>query len=225
LLRWHHPIRGAIPPARFIPIAEQAGMMDQLGEFVLRRALGDAARWPNLYVAVNLSPLQVRDRKFVDLVAAVLAETRISPARLVLEVTEGVLIDNPEAAKSRLDDLRALGLKLALDDFGSGYSSLTYLQRLPFDKLKVDRGFVAALDHSANAGVIIQAVIALGRALNLSILVEGIETQEQRALVRLAGCDEMQGYLFARPAPREEIDRMLARANASRPRASERAGG
>jgi EAL domain-containing protein (putative c-di-GMP-specific phosphodiesterase class I) len=127
-----------------------------------------------------------------------------------------VLIENPEAAKSRLDDLRALGLKLALDDFGSGYSSLTYLQRLPFDKLKVDRGFVAALDHSANAGVIIQAIIALGRALNLSILVEGIETEEQRALVRLAGCDEMQGYLFAKPAPREQIDRIWAGANALR---------
>jgi diguanylate cyclase (GGDEF)-like protein len=216
LLRWNHPTRGAIPPGRFIPIAEQAGMMDQLGEFVLRRALSDATRWPDIYVAVNLSPMQVRDRKFVDLVAAVLAETKIRPARLVLEVTEGVLIDNPEAAKSRLDDLRALGLKLALDDFGSGYSSLTNLQRLPFDKLKVDRGFVAALDHSANAGVIIQAIIALGRALNLSILVEGIETEEQRALVRLAGCDEMQGFLFARPAPREEIDRMLAGRNGPR---------
>jgi diguanylate cyclase (GGDEF)-like protein len=224
LLRWNHPTRGAIPPARFIPIAEQAGLMDQLGEFVLRRALGDAARWPNLYVAVNLSPMQVRDRKFVDLVAAVLAETRIPPSRLVLEVTEGVLIDNPKAAKSRLQDLRALGLALALDDFGSGYSSLTYLQQLPFDKLKIDRGFVAALDHSANAGVIIQAIIALGRALNLSILVEGIETEEQRALVRLAGCDEMQGYLFARPAPREEIDRMLAGANAPRAGVSRTAG-
>jgi diguanylate cyclase (GGDEF)-like protein len=225
LLRWNHPTRGAIPPARFVPVAEQAGMMDQLGEFVLRRALSDAIRWPDVYVAVNLSPMQVRERKFVDLVAAVLAETKIPPARLVLEVTEGVLIDNPETAKSRLDDLRALGLKLALDDFGSGYSSLTYLQRLPFDKLKVDRGFVAALDHSANAGVIIQAIIALGRALNLSILVEGIETEEQRALVRLAGCDEMQGYLFARPAPREEIDRMLARGNAGRTRIPVRSTG
>jgi EAL domain-containing protein (putative c-di-GMP-specific phosphodiesterase class I) len=225
LLRWNHPTRGAIPPARFIPIAEQAGLMDQLGEFVLRRALGDAMRWPNFYIAVNLSPMQVRDRKFVDLVAAVLAETKLPPARLVLEVTEGVLIENPEAAKSRLDDLRALGLKLALDDFGSGYSSLTYLQRLPFDKLKVDRGFVAALDHSANAGVIIQAIIALGRALNLSILVEGIETEEQRALVRLAGCDEMQGYLFARPVPREEIDRMLAAGNGPPAGMSMRAAG
>ena len=210
LLRWNHPTRGVIPPSQFIPIAEQTRLMDQLGEFVLRRALSDATRWPSCYVAVNLSPTQVRDRKFVDLVAAVLAESGISPSRLVLEVTEGVLIDNPEAAKSRLDDLRALGLKLALDDFGSGYSSLTYLQRLPFDKLKVDRGFVAALNHSANAGVIIQAIIALGRALNLSIVVEGIETEEQRALVRLAGCDEMQGRLFAGPVPREEIDRMVA---------------
>jgi diguanylate cyclase (GGDEF)-like protein len=216
LLRWNHPIRGAIPPARFIPVAEQAGLMDQLGEFALRRALTDAMRWPDFYVAVNLSPMQVRDRKFVNLVAELLSETRIPPSRLVLEVTEGVLIDNPEAAKSRLDDLRALGLKLALDDFGSGYSSLTYLQRLPFDKVKVDRGFVAALDHSANAGVIIQAIIALGRALNLSILVEGIETEEQCVLARLAGCDEMQGYLFARPAPREVIDRLLAGASAQR---------
>jgi len=209
LLRWHHPSRGAIAPSRFVPIAEQAGMMDQLGEFVLRRALADATRWPNSYVAVNLSPIQVRDRKFVDRVATLLAESKVAAARLVLEVTEGVLIDNPEAAKPRLDALRALGVKLALDDFGAGYSSLTYLRRLPFDKLKIDRGFVAALDHSANAGVIIQAIISLGRALNLSILVEGIETEEQRSLVRLAGCDEMQGYLFARPSPREEIDRMV----------------
>jgi diguanylate cyclase (GGDEF)-like protein len=225
LLRWNHPTRGAIAPAQFIPIAERAGMMDQLGEFVLRRALRDATRWPDLYIAVNLSPMQVRDRKFVNLVAAVLAETGMPASRLVLEVTEGVLIDNPETAKSRLDDLRALGLKLALDDFGSGYSSLTYLQRLPFDKLKVDRGFVAALDHSANAGVIIQAIIALGRALDLSILVEGIETEEQRTLVRLAGCDEMQGYLFARPAPRAEIDRILAVARVARAGVPMRAAG
>jgi diguanylate cyclase (GGDEF)-like protein len=221
LLRWTHPTSGVIAPARFVPVAEEAGLMDQLGEFVLRRALADAKRWPELYVSVNLSPVQVREARLVDLITAVLAETAVPPARLVLEVTEGVLIENPEAAKARLEELRALGLKLALDDFGAGYSSLTYLQRLPFDKLKVDRGFVAALAHSANAGVIIQAVIALGRALNLSVLVEGIETEEQRALVRLAGCDEMQGYLFGQPAARETIDRMLAvtRASAKRPRA------
>jgi diguanylate cyclase (GGDEF)-like protein len=210
LLRWNHATRGAIPPQLFVRIAEEAGLMDQLGEFVLRRALADAARWPTLYVAVNLSPVQMRDRKFVELMSAVLAETKIAPSRIVLEITESVLIDDPETAKSRLEDLRALGVKLALDDFGSGYSSLAYLQRLPFDKLKIDRGFVAALEHSANAGVIIQAIVALGRALGLSVLIEGVETEEQRVLMRLAGCNEMQGFLFARPTPREDIDRLLA---------------
>jgi EAL domain-containing protein (putative c-di-GMP-specific phosphodiesterase class I) len=213
LLRWNHSTRGFIPPAVFVRVAEDAGLMDQLGEFVLRRALADAARWPDLYVAVNLSPVQVRDRKFVDLVAAILQENAFPPARLVLEITEGVLIDDPETAKLRLQDLRKLGVRLALDDFGAGYSSLTYLQRLPFDKLKIDRGFVAALEHSANTGVIIQAIVALGRALGMSVLIEGVETEEQRVLLRLAGCNEMQGFLFARPAPREQIDRLLADRN------------
>jgi diguanylate cyclase (GGDEF)-like protein len=215
LLRWNHADRGMIPPALFVRVAEEAGLMDQLGEFVLRRALTDAARWPNIYIAINLSPLQVRDRKFVDLVTSVLKETKVAPARVVLEITEGILIDDPETAKARLEDLRRLGVRLALDDFGSGYSSLTYLQRLPFDKLKIDREFVTALDRSANAGVIIQAIVALGRALGMSVLIEGVETEEQRVLLRLAGCNEMQGFLFARPAPREEIDRLLAGAEAA----------
>ena len=212
LLRWNHPSRGFIPPGVFVRVAEEAGLMEPLGEFVLRRALADAERWPDLYVSVNLSPVQVRDRKFVDLVAAVLAETKIEPSRVVLEITESVLIDDPDTAKSRLEDLRALGVKLALDDFGAGYSSLSYLQRLPFDKLKIDRGFVAALDQSANAGVIIQAIVSLGRALGMIVLIEGVETEEQRVLMRLAGCNEMQGYLFAKPSPREEIDRLVAAA-------------
>lgn len=217
LLRWHHPSRGAIPPALFVRIAEEAGLMDRLGEFVLRRALADAARWPNVYVSVKLSPLQVRDGTFVDLVAAVLAETKIPPARVVLEVTEGVLIDDPEAAKGRLEDLRRLGVRLALDDFGSGYSSLTYVQRLPFDRVKIDRGFVEALDRSANTGVIIHAIVALGRALGMTVLIEGVETEEQRVLLRLAGCHEMQGFLFAKPGPREEIDQLLISEDAAAP--------
>jgi EAL domain-containing protein (putative c-di-GMP-specific phosphodiesterase class I) len=223
LLRWNHPSRGGIPPAVFVRVAEEAGLMDQLGEFVLRRALEDAARWPDLYVAVNLSPVQVRDRRFVNLVSAVLAETKLDPSRLVLEITEGVLIDDPLAAKARLEDLRKLGVQLALDDFGSGYSSLAYLQQLPFDKLKIDRGFVAALDQSANTGVIIQAIVTLGRALGMSVLIEGVETEEQRVLLRLAGCNEMQGFLFARPAPREEIDRLLAKGGAILPPIAARA--
>jgi len=210
LLRWNHPTRGFIPPAVFVRVAEEAGLMGQLGEFVLRRALADAARWPDLYVAINLSPVQVRDRKFVDTVAAILKENAVPPSRVVLEITEGLLIDEPETAKSRLEELRKLGVRLALDDFGAGYSSLTYLQRLPFDKLKIDRGFVAALEHSANTGVIIQAIVSLGRALGMSVLIEGVETEEQRVLLRLAGCNEMQGFLFARPGPPEEIDRLLS---------------
>jgi diguanylate cyclase (GGDEF)-like protein len=209
LLRWTHPVRGPIPPAVFVRVAEETGLMEQLGEFVLRRALSDASRWPTLYVSVNLSPMQVRDHKLLGLVDALLHETEFEPARLVLEVTESVLIDEPDRAKASLEELRKLGVQLALDDFGSGYSSLTYLQRLPFDKLKIDRGFVAALDQSANAGVIIQAIVTLGRALGMSIVIEGVETEEQRVLLRLAGCNEMQGYLFAKPSPRETIDLLL----------------
>jgi diguanylate cyclase (GGDEF)-like protein len=222
LLRWKHPSRGWIPPADFVRVAEEAGLMDQLGEFVLRRALADAARWPGIYVAVNLSPVQVRDRAFVQLVREVLEETKTEPSRLVLEITEGILIDDPLTAKARLSDLRALGVQLALDDFGSGYSSLAYLQQLPFDKLKIDRGFVAALDQSANTGVIIQAIVTLGRALGMSVLIEGVETEEQRVLLRLAGCTEMQGFLFAQPGPPEEIDRRLRPGDAAAEPAPER---
>jgi diguanylate cyclase (GGDEF)-like protein len=210
LLRWTHPTRGPIGPAVFIPVAEQMGLMDTLGAFVLRRALREAKRWPDLYVAVNLSPLQVRDRRIVDLVREALAESGVPPTRLMLEITEGVLIDNPEEMVRRIEDLHALGVRIALDDFGSGYSNLGYLQRFPLDKLKIDRSFVAALGSSANGGVIIQAMVALGRALGLSVLVEGVETEQQRVLLRLAGCDEMQGFLFAKAGPARAIDRLLA---------------
>ncbi len=209
LLRWHHPTRGVVPPSLFVPIAEEAGVMAQLGEFALRRAISDAARWPDLYVSVNLSPVQVRDRAFIDLVSSVLQETEFDPARLVLEMTESVFIDKPAETAARLQELRALGVGLALDDFGSGYSSLSYLQKLPFDKIKIDRSFVAALDRSGNGGVIVQAIVTLGRALGMGVVIEGVETEEQRVLLRLAGCSEMQGFLFARPAPREDIDRLL----------------
>ncbi len=211
LLRWSHPSRGPIPPAVFIPLAEQSGLMSQLGEIVLRRALADASRWPALSVAVNLSPLQIRDRWLVDLVGTVMSETGIASSRVVLEVTEGVLIDNPQEALTRLEALRALGVSLALDDFGTGFSSLNYLQKFPFDRLKIDRAFVASLGSSGSTGPIIQAIVTLGHALGMKVLAEGVETDEQRVLLRLAGCDEMQGYLFARPGPVAEIDRVLTR--------------
>jgi len=211
LLRWTHPSRGDIPPSTFIPLAEQSGLMSQLGAFVLRRALSDAVRWPTLSISVNLSPLQIRDRWLVDLVGRVMADTGIASSRVVLEVTEGILIDNPQEAQQRLEALRALGVRVALDDFGSGYSSLSYLQKFPFDQLKIDRAFVASLGSSANAGAIIQSIVTLGHALGMKVLAEGVESDAQRVLLRLAGCDEMQGFLFARPAPAAAIDKLLAR--------------
>jgi predicted signal transduction protein with EAL and GGDEF domain len=208
LCRWTHSVRGNIPPANFIPVAEQMGLMDALGAFVLRRALTDAKRWPNFYVGVNLSPVQVKGPQIVELVNGLLEETRLDPSRLMLEITEGVLVENPDEMIRRIEDLRALGVRIALDDFGSGYSNLGYLQRFPIDKLKIDRAFVTPLGRTANAGVIIQAIVALGRALGLKVLVEGVETEEQRVLLRMAGCDEMQGFLFARPVPAKAIDRL-----------------
>jgi diguanylate cyclase (GGDEF)-like protein len=209
LLRWNHPTRGNIPPSSFVPIAEQSGVMNELGEYVLRRALADAARWPDMFIAVNLSPVQMRDPRLPDLVASVVAETGTAASRIVLEITETVLAENPNEVKRQLERLRALGVRIALDDFGTGYSSMSYLQRFPFDKLKIDRSFVEPLGRSSESGVMIQAMVTLGRALGLSVLAEGVETEEQRVLLRLAGCDELQGFLFAKPAPREAIDRVL----------------
>ncbi len=219
LLRWSHPTRGNIPPMVFVSVAEQTGIMSRLGEYVLYRALNDAKRWPNLYVAINLSPIQLKDRALFALVSAMLEETGIEGSRVVLEITEGMLIDDPEESRKRLEEIRELGVRVALDDFGAGYSSLSYLQRLPFDKLKIDGSFVAPLGKSENSGFIIQAIVALGRALNLSVLVEGVETEEQRVLLRLAGCNEMQGFLFARPGPPKTIDALLLEAKLETARA------
>jgi diguanylate cyclase (GGDEF)-like protein len=211
LCRWHHPIRGPIAPSVFIPLAEQSGLMPQLGEFVLRRALTDGARWPNLTVAVNLSPLQIRDPKLVDLIAAIMRESGVAPSRVVLEITESVLIEDPQATQQRLEALRGLGVGLALDDFGTGYSSLSYLQKFPFSQIKIDRAFVASLGTTATAGAVIQSIVTLGHALGMKVLAEGIETDEQRVLLRLAGCDEMQGFLFGKPRPAEIVDKAIAK--------------
>jgi EAL domain-containing protein (putative c-di-GMP-specific phosphodiesterase class I) len=216
LLRWTHPTRGAIAPSMFIPLAEESGLMVELGEIALRRALADGGRWPDLFVSVNLSPVQIRNRGLVELLRTVLAETGMPASRVVLEVTEGVLIDNPEDAQVKLEALRALGVTTALDDFGTGYSSLNYLQKFPFDRLKIDRSFVASLGTTGNAGAIIQSIVTLGHALGMKVLAEGVETNEQRVLLRLAGCDEMQGYLFAKACPAESIDKILSRQAAAR---------
>jgi len=210
LARWTHPTRGAIAPSTFIPLAEASGLMTKLGALVLKRALADAVRWPDLSISVNLSPVQMRDRGMLEFIRAVLAETGLAASRVVLEVTEGVLIDNPEETGAKLAALRALGVSTALDDFGTGYSSLSYLQKFPFDRLKIDRAFVASLGRIGNAGAIVQSVVTLGHALGMKVLAEGVETDEQRVLLRLAGCDEMQGFFFAKPGPAETIDEILA---------------
>ena len=215
LLRWQHPVRGSIAPATFVAAAEQSGLMGKLGEFVLHRACADARRWPELFVAVNLSPVQVRNPALADLVSDALRQYSLPASRLVLEVTEGVLIDNPDEVTTRLDALRAQGVRLALDDFGTGYSSLTYLQRFRFDKLKIDKAFVAPLGRDAVSQAMVQAIIGLGRALDLAVLAEGVETEEQRVLLRLCGCEEMQGHLFAKPGPREALDGLMAEARAA----------
>jgi diguanylate cyclase (GGDEF)-like protein len=216
LLRWNHPTRGAIAPSMFIPMAEESGLMNRLGELVLRRALADGARWPGLFLSVNLSPVQMRSPGLVGLIGAILAETGMAASRLVLEITEGILIDNPEETLAKLEALRALGVATALDDFGSGYSSLSYLQKFPFDRLKIDRAFVASLGTTGHTGAIIQATVTLGHALGMKVLAEGVETNEQRVLLRLAGCDEMQGFLFAKACPAEAIDKILARPKQAR---------
>ena len=210
LLRWNHPNRGYIPPGLFIPVAEEAGLMDQLGAFVLRRALADAARWPGLYVAVNLSPVQVRDRRFIELVREVLTETKTDPARVVLEITEGVLIDDPldrqgaaggPAAHRRAARARRFRLRL-FEPRLSAAASLRQAQDRPRLRRRARPVGEHRRDHPGDRD-------ARARARH-ERADRGVETEEQRVLLRLAGCNEMQGFLFAKPNVAEEIDRILA---------------
>jgi diguanylate cyclase (GGDEF)-like protein len=200
LVRWQHPKRGLIRPDVFIPIAEESGLIIQLGERVLREACSEAASWDRpLQIAVNLSPVQVKHGDLPALVHTVLLESGLAPQRLELEITEGVLIDDFTRAISVLRRLKALGVKIAMDDFGTGYSSLSYLQSFPFDKIKIDQSFVARLDENPHSPAIIRAVIGLARGLALPVSAEGVETNEQLAFLQQEACDEIQGYLIGRP--------------------------
>jgi diguanylate cyclase (GGDEF)-like protein/PAS domain S-box-containing protein len=202
LLRWDHLRRGFVPPDTFIPLAEESGLIDQIGEWVLREACREAASWRKpLQIAINLSPLQLRQPDLVPFVHSVLLETGLAPDRLMLEITEGALMDDYSRAVSILRRLKALGIRIAMDDFGTGYSSLSYLQSFPFDKIKIDQTFVANLERSAQSAAIVRTVISLGRSLDLTTVAEGVETQAQLEILRREGCDEMQGYLIGRPQP------------------------
>lgn len=205
LARWISPVRGSVPPDVFIPVAEKAGLIDQLGLQVLRTALREGMRWHNIGIAVNVSPLQLRNPYFCRQVRDALAESRFDPGRLTIEVTEGVFISNPGQAKRAFDGLRALGVKIALDDFGCGYASIGTLREFGFDSMKIDRSLVAGLNRDDNAGAVLQATVALANALSLPVTAEGIETEEQATAVRLSGCEKLQGYLFSKPVPANDI--------------------
>ena len=201
LARWLHPVRGFIPPGDFIPLAEESGLIVEMGEWILREACREAASWPRpLQVSVNLSPAQFVHGDLVGLVHSILLETGLSPGRLELEITEGVLIEDFDRGLLLLRQLKGLGVKISMDDFGSGYSSLTYLQAFPFDKIKIDRTFILHLGTKPQSAAIIRAMIGLCHGLNITVVAEGVETQEQLEFLSVERCDRVQGYLIGRPA-------------------------
>ncbi len=217
LVRWHDAELGTVPPSEFIPVAESTGLIFALGEFVLRRACASAATWgPSLRVAVNLSAVQFRRKGLVELVRRTLAESGIAGNRLELEVTESLLIDNRDEALQTLTALKELGVRIAMDDFGTGYSSLSYLQSFPFDTIKIDRMFIAGLDQNDQNASIVRAVTAMGRGLQMRVVAEGVETSREAELLRSFDCDEMQGYLIAKPMPADQVAQYLSGTTISR---------
>jgi diguanylate cyclase (GGDEF)-like protein len=216
LLRWNHPKRGLISPADFIPIAEETRLIVPLGEWVLKAACYEAIDWPDhLKVAVNLSPAQLNNRNLLNVVMAALAETGMPARKLQLEITETVLLQNTFATLATLHELRKLGVQIALDDFGTGYSSLSYLRSFPFDKIKIDRSFIQDLSNGAEPVAIVQAVANLAKCLNMTSTAEGVETQQQMDMLQSMGCSEMQGYLFSRARPANEIRQFFGQSSES----------
>ncbi len=209
LVRWRHPVHGMISPVMFISAAEERGLIVPLGEWVMRRAMRDAARWPKLRVGVNVSAVQFRQKDFVTSVARVLKECAIQSSQLELELTEGVLVEDADQAQAAMMELRALGVKLALDDFGTGYSSLIYLRRFAFDKIKIDKSFLDQMEATGESAILVHSVVHLGRALGLEVTAEGVETEEQRRFLQAVGCHLLQGYLFSKPVSAEQLDELL----------------
>jgi diguanylate cyclase (GGDEF)-like protein len=210
LIRWLHPTRGLVPPGDFIPLAEETGLIEAIGEFVLREACKTAMSWPNeIRLAVNLSPVQLRSPHLLVAIEEALQATGLAPWRLELEVTETAILHDTESNLTVLTALHDLGLNIALDDFGTGYSSLSYLSRFPFDRLKIDQSFVGHVERRGDCLAIVRAICSLARQLNLMTTAEGVETEAQLATVASAGCGEVQGYLFSRPVPADAIPALL----------------
>jgi len=209
LVRWRHPQRGLIPPDSFIPIAEETGLIDEVGEWVLHEACAEAMHWPEaVKVAVNLSPVQFKSAKLVDTVCKALAATGLPAHRLELEITESVMLQDSDKTLGIIQQLHNLDIGISMDDFGTGYSSLSYLQKFSFDKIKIDRCFLANASDGGGLAVI-RAISGLGRALRVVVMAEGVETWEQVELVRAEGCTEVQGYFFSPPVAARDIRRML----------------
>ena len=212
LLRWNHPVRGLISPADFIPLAEQAGLIVGIGDWVLQEACRWAVDWPaDISVSVNLSPVQFQSKGLVEAVKRALRNSGLSPHRLQLEITENVLLQNSTQTHDVLTTLRALGIRIAMDDFGLGYSSLSYLQSFPFDTIKIDRSFITNLPENPQTMSIVRAVLALGQALGISTTAEGVESEQQASVLREMGCLEGQGYLFSKAVLALHVPDVLSR--------------
>jgi predicted signal transduction protein with EAL and GGDEF domain len=206
LLRWRHPERGVVSPLEFIPVAEEIGLIVALGEWVIRQACADAAKWPeDIGVAVNLSPTQLASKTLLPTVLDALAASGLPAHRLEMEITEAVLMQDTEANLKTLHDLRALGISISMDDFGTGYSSLSYLRSFPFDRIKIDRCFVSNLGSGSESAAIVKAIAGLAENLGMTTTAEGVETQQQLDRVRELGCTDVQGYFYSRPVPVEEL--------------------
>jgi diguanylate cyclase (GGDEF)-like protein len=217
LIRWNHPDRAIIEPGEFIPVAEEIGLIVALGEWVIRRACEDAARWPEeVCVAVNLSPTQLGSKNLVPTVLNALAASRLSAQRLELEITEAVLMHNTESTLKTLHQLRSLGIRISMDDFGTGYSSLSYLRSFPFDKIKIDRCFINGLGDSSESDAIVHAVAGLAMSLSMTTTAEGVETREQLDRVRELGCTDVQGFFYSPPVPLRELVKILAKRQGDR---------
>ena len=210
LLRWNNPLRGQVSPQIFIPIAEEIGLISRIGEWVIRRACAEAAKWPDdVTVAVNVSPVQFRSQNLVQIVMHALASTGLAPNRLEIEITEAILLEQTEETLAILQQLHTLGVRIAMDDFGTGYSSLSYLQKFPFDKIKIDQAFIGSLSAEDESTAIIRAVTGIAGSFHMVTTAEGVETEDQRAIVTALGCTEMQGHLFSAARPASEIMAML----------------
>jgi EAL domain-containing protein (putative c-di-GMP-specific phosphodiesterase class I) len=217
LLRWNHPVNGPMSPAKFIPIAEDTGLIAPIGEWALRTACRDLANWPeSVRVAVNVSPLQFANPALPAIVTNALAAAQVSPNRLELEITESVFLNDDAQTEAMFVALKRVGVRLALDDFGTGYSSLGYLKKAPFDKIKIDQSFVRGATVPGNRnGAIIQSIVSLAEALHMETTAEGVETMDELDLIRTLGCSHIQGYIYSKPLNREQTELLLSKPDLS----------